>query len=382
MGIPDSLHKSIESAITKAPGAYLGVVCLFALIGYTLIILPPLLIISASSNIYENISTGGLINWLFALVWLFVLIISALISYRASQIKLPPPTGLTVSEEKLPKIFNFVQECQDNFTRPTIHRIIITTNYELDIIKVPKFALPVWSTNIMVIGLPVLLCHSPKHFECMLARRIGQFSKKQNPINNWLYQLREIWKQYALAYSKLKSPDSYFLKWIYEKYASLYGLISIHAARLDEINADTYAMELFINEDIRQMITADMTYQRFLEKHYWPAINKIAAIRTKPALTPYQNMAAAVKTNLKEEKLQSLINTAFKAEPDRKSTTPAMLKRLENIGHDTPALTENTGDTAAVKYLGESQNSVINLIDKLWLNDILNKQRQAKKQSA
>ncbi|MCK4705659.1 MAG: hypothetical protein KAT90_09275, partial [Gammaproteobacteria bacterium] len=277
------------------------------------------------------------------------------------------------------EIFKIVREYQDYFKRPEIHRIVITADYELDIVKVPKFGLPVWSINTMVIGLPVLLCHSPKQFECLVARRIGQFSKSQNPVTNWLYQLRETWKQYSFAYNKLKSPDSYLLKWIYARYASLYASVSVYAARGDELNADTYAIELFHNDVVREMITAYMTYQYFLQEHYWPAINKIASIRTKPALTPYHNMTAAIQTNLKEEQLKSLINKVFKAEPQRNVPTPSMLQRLENIGHDTPSLSDNTGDAAAVTYLGESLNNVVNLIDKLWLNDIMTLQRRAKK---
>lgn len=386
MSIPDSLHRlldkydnDIEAFIAKFPPAYLTVVCLLALIGYALVLLPPLLIISASYHLYEIISIADIANWLSAIIWLSVLIISALVSYRGSQIKIIPPAGLTVSEAKLPEIFKIVREYQDYFKRPEIHRIVITSNYELDIIKVPKFSLPIWSINTMVIGLPVLLCHSPKQFECLVARRIGQFSKSQNPVTNWLYQLREIWKQYSFAYNKLKSPDSYLLKWIYSKYASLYASVSVYAARSDELNADSYAIELFHNDDVREMITAYMTYQWFLQEHYWPAINKIASIRTKPALTPYHNMTATIQTNLKDEKLKSLINKVFKAESQRNIPTPSMLQRLDNIGHDTPSLSDNTGDAAAVKYLGESLNNVVNLIDKLWLNDVMSLQRRAKK---
>lgn len=387
MSILDSLHrlldkydKNIETFIAKFPPAYLTVVCLVAFIGYALVLLPPLLIISASYNLYKTIFIADITNWLSALIWLSILIISALISYRGSQIKITPPAGLTVSKEKLPEIFKIVREYQDYFKRPEIHRIIITSNYELDIVKAPKFSLPVWSINTMVIGLPVLLCHSSKQFDCLVARRIGQFSKHQNPVTNWLYQLREIWKQYSFAYNKLKSLDSYFLKWIYARYATLYESVSIYTARNDELNADTYALELFQNNDVREMITAYMTYQCFLQEHYWPAINKIASIRTKPALTPYHNMMPAIQTNLKEEKLKFLINKTFKAEPQKNVAMPSMQQRLENIGHDTPFLSDNTGNTAAVKYLGESLNNVVNLIDKLWLNDILTLQRRAKKQ--
>lgn len=363
------INRSVETIITKFHRSYLVLVCLLAIMGYILVLLPPFMIIVACVNIFEILSMGDIANWQRGLIWLTILIISTLFTYRSSQIKISPPTGLNVLEEKLPEIFKLTQQFISHFKKPVIERIVITSNYELDIVKVPKFALPIWSMNTLVIGLPVLLCHAPKEFECMVARRIGQFSKRSNPISNWAYQLRAVWKQYHLAYSKQKFPDSIILKWIYGAYANLYSLISTYSARRDELNADTYAMELFSHEDVRKMITADATYQWFLKELYWPAINKKAAAKIKSPLTPYKNITGTINANLKEEKLQFVIEKAFKAKLHVHDPAAPMQQRLTNVGHDTPSLSVRTGDTAAVKYLGDSLNNVIGLIDKLWLNN-------------
>lgn len=365
--------------MTKYYRSYLTIVCVFALIGYGLVILFPLLTIAAGINLYENLSTSDAINWPFVAIWSVVLILSALFSYRSTRLKISPPTGLTLAEEKAPEIFKLVKKFQDHFKRPAIQRIVVSSNYELDIIKVPKWSLPIWSTNVMVIGLPVLLCHTPKQFECMVARRIGQFSKRHNILTNWLYQLRAIWKQYNLAYGKQKSPDSYLLKWLFGAYASIYRSISVIVARKDELNADTYAMELFIHDDVQEMITANAIYQHYLEEQFWPAIEKIASIKKQTPLAPYQNMATTIQTKFKNEAPSSLINKAFKSQPDRKDPVPSLKDRLDNIGHDTPHISENTGETAANQYLGALSSGVINLIDKLWQNENMAKQKRAKK---
>lgn len=376
----NNIYRRVDTITTRFYRAYFVFICLVALTGYALVLIFPILAIIAGNNIYRISLQGDAIDWQGAAIWSLVLILSSLLSYRISRIKLSPPVGLTIAEAKMPEIFKLVQQYQTHFKRPSIQRIVITSNYELDIVKVPKFALPIWSMNTLVIGLPVLLCLSPKQFECMLARRIGQFSKRHNPITNWIYQLRAIWKQYHFAYSKQKYPDSYLLKWLYGVYASLYTSVSRHAARKDELNADSYAMELFIHDDVREMITADATYQWYLQEYYWPAINKIASVKTKSPLTPYRSITAAIQTNFKEEKLKPLIHKALKAETNRKSPVPSMLQRLENVGHDSPYLSENTGDTAAIKYLGDSTINVVNLIDKLWLKDNLALQKKSKKQ--
>lgn len=369
----------IEAIIIRNPRFYTGFVLLIALTGYALVLLFPILVLAAGLNISEILLSSEAIDWVGAAIWSVVLLVSALLSYRGWQIKISAPVGLTLAEEKAPELFKLMQQYRSHFKRPAIHRVVITANYELDIIKLPKWALPIWSTNVLIIGLPVLLCLTPKQFECLLARRMGQFSKRHNPISNWLYQLRPIWKQYSQAYGKQPYPDSYLLKLFYAGYAALYSSVSVYVARRDELYADTYAMELFTHEDVREMITAETTYQLYLEKRFWPAINKIAAADTKHALTPYQNIAASIHTNLEEKKLTSLTHLALKAEPGRKDAKPSLKQRLENVGHDAPYMAEASGQTAAGKYLGAALNNVIKLIDTLWLKDHMSRQKLSKK---
>lgn len=375
----EKFYQRIGYFMTKYYRFYLTIVCVFALIGYALVLLFPLLMIAAGTSLYTILSAGDAIDWQGIAIWSVVFVLSSLFSYRSTQIKITPPAGLTLAEDKAPEIYKLVQGFKEHFKRPAIHRIVITSNYELDIVKAPKWALPVWSSNILIIGLPVLLCHSPRQFEAMVARRIGQFSKRHNLLTNWLYQLRMIWTQYDLAYGKQKSPDSYLLKWLYRAYASLYNKISVIAARKDEINADTYAMELFIHDDVREMITANAAYQAYLQNQFWPAIDKIASIKKQATLTPYQNMATAIQTKFKDETPTALINTAFKAQPGRNNPVPGLRERLENIGHDTPEISENSGETAATRYLGNLSGGVINLIDKLWQKDHMEKQKRSRK---
>lgn len=372
-------NRKIETIITRFHRSYFVFACLFAIFGYFLILLPALMIIIAAANIYEAFSTGGLGNWQQGLIWTTVFMIAVLLTYRISRIKVAPPAGLVVSREKLPEIFKLVEQAVAHFKRPEIERIIITGNYELDVIKVPRFPVPVWSMNTLVIGLPVLLCHAPKQFECMVTRRIGQFSKKSNPISNWVYQLRAIWKQYLLAYDTQKTPDSLLLKWIFGAYAYLYTLVSTYPARRDELNADTYAMEIFTHEDVRKMITADVTYQWFLEERYWPAINKKVASNPGLALTPYKNINATIKANFTDKKLMLVVEKVFKERLHINNPNAPMLQRLENVGHDTPSMSAINNNTAAVKYLGDSLVNVIGLIDKLWLNNNLKTIKHTKK---
>jgi hypothetical protein len=228
----------------------------------------------------------------------------------------------------------------------------------------------------MVIGLPLLQSLSKEQFECVVARRIGQFSKRYNPLTNWLYQLRAIWHQYRVIYSKHKDPGIEPLKWFFAAYAPFYSMVSLHAARLDELKADTYAMELYNHEVVLDMITADAVCRWFLQNQFWPAVYKIASAETKSQPTPHIKMASAVQTIRSGEKLDSLIDKVYKEKPSRGDAMPSLQDRIRNIGHDKPLMKQQTAGNAAVFYLGTSVKGVIDVIDKLWLKSFLEERKR------
>lgn len=361
------LYERIERVVTRFHRTYLFLVCIFALVGYAFVLLFPALVVISISNISEILNSEVDIVWLELFTWLFVLLFSAQTSYHLAITKPVPAVGFTMPESKIPKIYTLVKKLQSHYKRPDIHKIIITANYEMDIVKTPRWMLPVWSSNTLIIGLPLLICMSPKQFERMMARKIGQFSKQTNPLTNWLYQLTGIWKQYSYIYGKQKYIESKLLKVFYATYAATYERVSVFAARLDELNADRYAMDLYVHDDVREMISADAMSRWYLQKRFWPAINKIAQDKSKLPLTPYRKLTSLVKSNFTDEKIRVLKKHAYRELPEFDDRVPSLKTRLENIGHETPYMKENKKESAAEVYLGASLNGALNLMDKLWL---------------
>jgi hypothetical protein len=370
----------IESLIHRFPRFYISCVALVAISGYAFVLLFPLLVLAGLFNIYKVLAVSDATNWQAALTWLVIVFVAALTSYRSTQIKPKPPVGLTLAEDKAPGLFKLVQQHHSYYKRPAIHRIVITEQYEMDIVKTPMWALPVWSTNTMIIGLPVMQCLSPKQFECMVARRIGQFSKRYNPITNWLYQLRSIWHQYRVSYKQQKGFGIEPLKWYFSVYAPMYAMVSVYAARQDELNADTYAMELFNDRDVLEMITADTLCRWYLHNQYWPAVHKIASLDTKSLPTPHTKMSSAVHAIKNGERLDNLIDNTYREQPDSGNAMPSLQERIRNIGHQKPSMEKDTTENAAVFYLGASVKGVIDVVDKLWLKSFLEHRKRQSNQ--
>ncbi len=360
-----NIYLFINSFILRHPYFYLSVVTAVALIAYLFLLLFPALVVVSLMNIIDSI-TAGAADWSTTAIWAGIAIISAFITYRSAQIKLAQPVGLALTEDKAPELFKLVGKLRESYGLPAIQRILITGDYKLDIIKTPKWILPVSFSNTLLIGLPVLQCHTPQHLECLIARRIGQFSKKNNKLTNWLYQLRTVWALYYSSIARQKIFGTELLRGFFFMYAPLYSALSSFAARIDELKADSYAMEFYNNEIIREMITADAVYQTILRDQFWPAVYRISKIAASSRPAPHTKMAMAVHNKINDKTLVTLLEDVTKRDSEWLDAKPSIDRRLENIGHDTPRMQVSEGNTAVDFYLKNSKNGLINLLDKYW----------------
>ena len=374
----DKLCQRFERVAARYHRTYLLCAILFAMIGYGFILLFPGLTLFSIYQLSQIVFVNEEISLISLLSWLVILLFCAQATYHLMTTRPVPAVGFTMPPSKIPEIYALLEKLQQHFKRPRIDRIIITSSYELDIVKTPRWLLPVWSTNTLVIGLPVLLCHTPAHFEQMLARRIGQFSKRHNMVTNWLYQLNAIWKQYAYIYSKQRYIESKLLQYFYKTYAYVYEWLSNPAARMDELQADSCAMELHYHEDICSMVTMDSIYRWYLEKRYWPASVK-AAKQSSQSPKPFHKLTDVMRAQIQGDNLKRLKTIVMNYEPARKNRFPSLQQRLLNIGHDAPSDKINEQASAAEIYLGASLNGAMNLMDKHWLKKTLTKKNMAKK---
>ena len=381
--VKNSLNKFLNAfllLISKYPRLYLAVVLLLALVGYVYVLAFPLVTLISLANILQAVASGIIDNWHQILSWTSIMMLSGIVSYRAARLRIAPPSGLTLSEDKAPELFGQVRVLHARYKRPETRRIVISARYEVDIIKTPRWVLPVWSTNTIVIGLPVLQSLSPRQLDCMVARRIGQFSKRDNLLTNWLYQLRQAWQQIRTATTKNKATGIEPLTWFFALYAPLYSGVSAFAASLDELHADSYAMQLYNDQEVLDMVTADALCRWYLEKRYWPAVYKISAAGKNVLPAPHSKMAAAIRTNLRGEKLPALMQEMLQHEPRWNEALPSLKSRIKNIGHDKPSVSDFSGETAGTHYLGKSLDGMITVIDKQWRTALINKAKRQQQQ--
>ena len=347
----------VDSLAEICPRGYLLAATVLALAGYGWLLLFPWLVLAGISGTYEALTAQPDVAWSRLLIWSTVTAGSALVTWRMARYRPTLPAGVVLDREKAAALFDLVDELVRHYRRPGIDRVVIGEEFALELVKTPYCALPLWSMNTLVIGLPLIQGLSPTQFRCALARRLGQFSKRRNPLGNWLYQLRQVWPQYAIAPG---APDPGFqpVRWFFLFFAPLYLRISLPAARLDELVADSYAMEVCSDEEMLDTISTETACRLYLDEKYWPTYRKLTARVREIMPKPHAGMSSVLRAGLQGDKSQEWIKKAMEREPRDDDPMPSLAKRVENIGHRNPRMDGIAPDSAATVYLGTAIESL------------------------
>ena len=342
----------IDRLAKSRPRGYLLTATIFALAGYGWLLMFPWLVLAGVAGVYDALTGRPAIAWLQLLIWTAVAAGSALVCYRTARFRPALPAGIVLERSRVPALFSLVGELCRHYRGPAIDRVVITGAFELEILKTPCRALPVWSANTLVIGLPLIQSLSAVQFRCVLARRLGQFSKRYNLLLNWLNQLRRIWPQYADATASAARPGFQPVRWFFSVFAPLYDQVSLPAARLDELAADSYAMEVCSGEEVLDAITTETVCRFYLEEKYWPVYRRVSATVRQAMPKPHAGMVSVLRAGLQGERAGQWLKQAMEGEPRHDDPMPSLARRVENIGYLKTCMDGLAAVPAADVYLG------------------------------
>lgn len=368
--------KTMFKFAEKFPRFYFTLCFALALVGIAFFVIFPLLFITLPFDIYKSVLQASSLNeWIEVAIYSVVFILSGLLSWALYKVKFAEPSGIEVTEKSFPLLQKLISDMQEEYECNNLHRIILRDKYEIRVIKTPRSGIPFRTENTLVIGLPVLLSHSPLYFRVLLARKIGQLSAKHTLISTWLYFLIEYWEQYRIAAMNSSSLFAKFYGLLLKVYSPLYKKFLNPLMHDEELEADSYSMDIVNNQDMVEAMVYEEVVSRFLENKFWPKINQIAKRTKTPEFTPYAQMSKVIRNGVTSEELSSTIQELMNEEMDSYSTMPSLRKRLNHMGHTRPSAPKKMQKSAGESLLGQNLEKVIQLFDKRWLKLITHRNR-------
>lgn len=358
----------------KLPRLSFGLSIIVAVFGILFLLMFPYLLLNLPADLYVTvIKANELKDWIDAVIQLVLIGLGGAFSWAIYKLKFSLPTGLDVTEEKFPHLLKLIEELREEFGKPKIDRIIIRDKYEIKVIKTPRSGMPFLFTHTLIIGLPVFLTMSPLYFRALLARRIGQLSTQHTPVTTRLYFLNDIWSQFKVSCKQSKNKFSKALGYFFQFYTPMYQAILSPLLQEEELEADSYGMDLINHKDMNECIVYEEVVTQFLSKKFWPKIYHMAKRSKTPEFLPYSQMTKVVKAGITDAEISETVQTALKVEMNSPELLPSLLKRLNHLGHVKPLPPKRLAKTAAEYYLGNSLEKIIQLFDKRWASIIKGK---------
>ena len=348
----------------KSPTSYNVIGAAVAITGVTLLALVPLMAVIAPLSISSAFSA----SWLSGLIWIAISAVSIVALFSLIRSKIAIPSGLGIKQDKAPKLHELVDEMGLSYDYTKISKIVIHDHYGIDIVQVPKFGLPLLNTTVLHIGLPVLQSLSPMEFKGALSRKIGQYSARHNKLTHWIYRWRQFCAQYQKSYKK--QNDWYYMpiKLFFNIYTPVLNLFTVHIARKDELEADTYALEMVNDEELADIIVRYHVCQQFMTMKYWPKVHSMYRKNPEGFTTlPHISMQKVMKSALNENEFAQSLKDLMSTDATWYATSPSLHERLEHLGQSKLNLPPPVMETAAYRFLGDAYSAVIKLMDKQWL---------------
>lgn len=350
------IGERFQSLYSRHPWVYLLAVYVIAFLGYSYLLLFPILVAVSGLAIFESLLSDQSLNFDRITIQALVLVISALVTFRIIRFKPTlPKRNMLSTKQPGSMLCQLVNDYVRHYSSVKINRIVITSDFGIEIARNPRWAIPIWSTTTLYIGLPMIQCFSVTRFQCALARRIGQYSRRRKWKGNLLYQLRDIWSLYS-ENSDYSSIGYQPIRWFYSLYAPIYRIISVPVVRTDELAADTCAMELFSDDDVLDLITLQMACQRYLEDECLPAMQKMQATHSMTAEDIAAGTVSLICKLIHSDKMVHWVSKAGSAETRLDDTLPSLAVRAQNIGHTQARMRITEPESAASVYLSSMNN--------------------------
>jgi hypothetical protein len=349
----DMVGSAAYSLSLVRPRAYFILAALLALFGYAWLVMFPLLVLVGLVNLYDAVFGVDQADWFSALIWSCIAAASVLVCYRLIFFRAAGPVGQPLDDRNAPGLLQLVSELTKNFDGPVIDQIVSSDQFELKIVKTPLIPLPVLFRNTLVVGLPFIHYMSQDRFQCALAGRLGQYSKRDNMLMNWLNQMRTVWSLYCER-KNYRGAGYQPVSGFFGMYAPIYKAFTVPAARFDELAADTYAMEVFNDESVLDMVTTCMVCRVYLDTKFWPVVRKYSRKNSQVLDRLQSSMSNVLRAGLKPDVIDYWMEKALASEPQLHDPVPPLAQRVDNIGFTGASMDANAVGSAGMVLIVEN----------------------------
>lgn len=379
-----TLIKRLDAYAQTHPRAYQARVALLTCLGY------------ASLALVLGVIGAGIAGGLWALaegsrgagVVLGTLLIGlgalSLLVLRALWVRLSSPTGIAITKQDAPELFELLDRLRRALKAPAVHRVLLTSDFTAVVVQTPRLGFLGWYRNDLVLGLPLMQVLSPPQLDAVVAHEFAHLSRAHRRVAGWIYRVRLTWDRLAGAMRARHQWGAIlferFLGW-YVPYLNAYSFV---LAREQEYEADAQAARLAGSIPAREALVILAVVGRFLDRSFWPALDRLTVKQATPPKSPLKDLARAFKTGMPPDDAQRWLKEEMSRLTGYADPHPSLKDRLAFLAKES----KRTGDpwdletwphvrgaprvTALDHYLGDIQREFRRRLEAEWVAERAN----------
>jgi len=323
-----ALVDELEGYARQNPGAYKLRVALLAALGYVFLIGSVIIVLLLAGVVVYF----GRFNWLIIKILLIPLGL-ALIVVRSLWVKFPVPEGHELRYDDAPRLFDLAKSTREATNGPTLHKILLTDEFNAAIVQHPRLGVFGWHENYLVVGLPLLRGLSPDEVQAVISHEFGHLSGRHGVFSAWIYRVRQTWDQ---VLERMRKED-HFGSGIYERffnwYAPYFAAYSFALARAKEYEADRTSVQLCGKETAARALVKANVRSKALSEEFWPAFFDRANTEAEPPKQTFDEMLAALRQPIAPDKANMWLSQVLSEKRSYDDAHPAPVDRLKAFGY-------------------------------------------------
>lgn len=285
-------------------------------------------------------------------------------------IRVPPPEGMRIVPFEAPKLFAMINDLRRQLDAPPFHEVLITDEFNADVVQVPSLGIFGWHRTYLLIGLPLMKALTVDQVRALLAHELGHLASGRGWASNWIYRQRLCWIRLLEAVDANRNKGGILFKPFLSWFAPYFNAYSFPLARAIEYEADATAVRLTSSRAAAEALTSVSIVGSYLNERFWPQLHKQADELPRPRFSPYSSMGHDVAASLDSSLTKGWLEDALARRTTSSDTHPALADRLTAIG-ETPRLSPPVSGWAADRLLGSALASVNETFDRRWQNSVL-----------
>ena len=363
----EELVKELQADSARHPGLYRIRVMLLAAMGYAFLV---------GSFVGLSLFTIGFVYLLLkshtaaiALKLLAPLGALMFIMMRALWVKIDDPEGMELTSDRVPDLFELIVSVRDEVSGPTIHQVLLNSEFNAGIMQVPRLGVFGWQKNFLVLGLPYLQALTPAEFRAVVAHEMGHLVGAHGRSGIWIYRQGKAWNQLQQQLETEKKAASAFFSSFLRWYMPMYNAYTFVMRRAHEYDADRLSAAVSGSRVAADMLTRTAVVGRWVSLEFWTDVWGRTRSTPEPPRDVMAELGRRARVPSDPARVEEAITAVLAEETSAMDTHPSLKERLGALGEDAriPAPFEVS---AADELLGPELTSLQDRLGLIWSSQV------------